>query len=133
MSVTLCVKTEDVIEEALAAAKDRGVKIVRGAVFDWRDPGDPFKEGELPSACNAVGAVLLHFGLQHLARDGFHPGWIEKVCEALGATWPWLWRFNHGWDRGNCLSFTYTEKGKEHTAHDETSRDANRLALKWTK
>jgi hypothetical protein len=126
------VKTEELIEAALQSAKDRGIKIVRGPVFDWRDSNDPFREGALPSACNAVGAVLLHFGKQDMARNGFQKGWLEELCSAMGATWPWLWRFNHGWDRGNCLSVTFTEKGKEKTAFDDTSADANRMALKWT-
>jgi hypothetical protein len=102
-------------------------------VFDWRDPSDPSKEGRLPAACNAVGALLLHFGLQELVRREFRKRWIDSLCEASSLTWPWLWRFSHGWDRGNCLSVTYTEGGKEKTTFDETSRDANRLAVKWTK
>jgi hypothetical protein len=126
-------KAEEIIEEALTAAQNRGIKIVRGAIFDWRDNADPSRRGKMPCACNAVGAVLLHFGMQDLARGGFSEGWIEKLCGSLGTTWPWLWRFIHGWDYGSCLTVTYMEKGKERTAHDETSRDANRLALEWAR
>lgn len=125
-------KIEDV-EVALQAARDRGIRIVRGPVFDWRNSSDPFRESELPAACNAVGALLLHHGKQGLARQEFKPEWIEELCAVTGATWPWLWRFIHGWDYGNCLSVTFTEKGKEKTTFDDTSRDANRLAIKWTK
>lgn len=118
-------KSEEIVEAALQAARDRKVKIVRGPVFIWG-------REKMPEACNAIGALLLRFELQEMARDGFQKGWIERLCEASGLTWPWLWRFNHGWDRGNCLTVTYMENGKEHTSHDETSRSANKMALKWT-
>lgn len=124
-------KSEDIVEMALKSAKDKGIQIVRGPVFDWRDRENPFQNGEIPSACNATGALLLHFSLQDFVKGEFKNGWIDKLCEASGLTWPWIWRFNHGWDRGDCLSVTYTDKGKEHTSEDEASKNGNRMAKEW--
>jgi hypothetical protein len=122
-------KPEDLVEVALKAAKKRGVKIVRGPVFNWCSP----LNNETPLACNAIGALLLHFGLQNLVRDGFKTGWAGILCNTSGLTYPWILRFSHGWNHGNCLLITYIDNGKEKTSQDETSKNANKMASRWVR
>ena len=121
-------KAEELIALALKSAQEKGVIIKRGYIFDWSKDNNG-----LPFACNAIGSVLLYLGKADMARGGFHKEWSDKVCEALGEQHAWLWRFLHGWDYGNCLSFTVEEKGKEKVFYDEVSKNANKLALRWIK
>jgi hypothetical protein len=126
-------KTEDaIVTKALVFAQTLGVEIVRGPLFDWRWKGDLRQLAKkYPSKCNAVGALLLYY---ELAQPGFKPGWIDELCEVSGIKPPWLWRFIHGWDYGNELTITYTDKDGKHeaTEKDKVSRYANKLAKKWT-
>jgi len=46
--------TEQILENALIVAQNNGIKIVRGAVFNFY----PKKAGSKPSSCNILGAVL---------------------------------------------------------------------------
>lgn len=81
-----------------------------------------------------MGAVLLRHGLEGLVYPSFHSDWTNKLCAVLGADWAWVWRFEHGWNRGNILTFEATIKGTKKTKiiHDEVSQDADRLARQWT-
>lgn len=112
------------IAAACEAAREMGVRVCRGYVFDWgREHGRP-----LPEACNVEGAILLVLGKQELVRGGFQRGWNEHVRAYLGVTAPWLWRFMHGWDRGNLLVVSYQKDGKDYEEKDKTSRLGDRLA-----
>jgi len=126
---------EEVTLNALKWAKEHDVRLVRGPVFDFCDYTDyprVVRTSKLP-ACNAMGAVLLHAGLQGLCYPDFNPLWERKLLELLGTDRTWVWRFDHGWNRGNCLVFEVTKKGetKSTTVYDEVSRLANKLARDW--
>jgi len=126
---------EDTVIEALKWARSMDVRILRGPVFDFCDytnyPRVVRTEG-LP-ACNAIGAVLLRHELQGLCYPNFAPHWERKLLEILSTDRTWLWRFDHGWNRGNCLVFEVTKKGetKSTTVYDEVSRWGNRMANEW--
>jgi hypothetical protein len=126
-------KPEELITAALKKAKERGIKIVKGAVFNWVDPADIYAIKDLPYSCNATGAVLLELGLEKLAppiAPWFVPGWKKNVEDYLGETDLWLWRFNKGFDGGYALDFMVVdEKGKDKIKKDTVSR----LGIKITK
>lgn len=126
-------KAERLVTEAIQAAQARGIKIVRGAVFNWCDPQDPYKKSIPPSECNAIGAVLLALGKEQLLIDGFPPKWLDCVKAHLDVDDFWVWRFYHGFDRGNCLTFTYTKDGKDYESKDDVSCLGDRLARKLFK
>lgn len=117
-------KAEDLIVEALEAAQDRGIHIIRGPVFDWCTPGDWHAHRELPYACNAVGAILLILGKEQLVspETGFAPGWHRFVEEHLGVGSFWLWRFGQGFNGGYQITLTVEDKnGKEKILKDDVS------------
>src|SRR5512137_1929601 len=127
-------KPEAVILEALSFAKSQGCRILRGPIFDWCSYAGYPHESRLkdPPDCNALGAVLLMNGQERLTYPDFKPGWDKKLCDLLGAEWGWVWRFSHGWNRGNILTFEATIKGEDKIIQDEVSRKADRLARQWT-
>lgn len=115
-------KAEDLIATAIEAAQARGIKIVRGPVFDWCTPDDWYEKRELPYGCNATGAVLLYLGKEQLANGKFTPGWHELVEYHLGVTDFWLWRFSRGFDGGYQITLTVEdENGKEKIKKDPVS------------
>lgn len=125
----------ELISIALNYAKNElGIKIIRGYLFDWNNPIESKspKFEKLPSKCNAIGALLLYYG--NPIKD-FYPGWFDELCKTSELKPSWIWRFVHGWDYGNQLNFTFVDKEtkKERVETDRVSRDANKLALKWTK
>ncbi|MFA5387348.1 MAG: hypothetical protein WC322_03040 [Candidatus Paceibacterota bacterium] len=126
---------EETVLDALKWAKANGVRIIRGPVFDFCDysdyPSVTLIKG-LP-ACGAIGAVLLKAGLHGLCYPDFSPTWEKKLLELLNTDRTWVWRFDHGWNRGNCLNFEVTKKGetKPTTVYDEVSRLGNKLAKEW--
>jgi len=106
--------------EALNSAKTKGLRICRGGVvFE-------FDADKKPIACNGIGAMLLAANLDHLVTaDGFKGDWPEQFCNAIeGATTAWMWRFIHGFDYGNALTFTFQKK-KENSSKvtEEVIRD----------
>jgi hypothetical protein len=121
---------EEVVLETLTWAKANNVKLIRGAIFNFCDEtASPYesRRAAVP-ACGALGAVLLKAGLENLCYDGFKLGWDERLRKLLGADRAWVWRFNHGWNRGNCLTFEVEEKGKTKIVKDEVSHWGDKLA-----
>lgn len=118
-------KETSVLLQALEGVKTKNIELVRGPVFVWSEDLTIIK-------CNAIGALLIHF---NLAQLGFPDGWLENLCKEANISRAWLWRLSHGWDYGNQLSFTYTEKNsdKEKTVADATSKEANKLAQQIVK
>lgn len=119
-------KAEDRIIEALNVAKERGINIIRGPVFDWTTPGKWYDEREFPSACNAIGAVLLFLGKERLvgpdANNAFQIDWYKPIEEHLETNRAWLWRFCRGFDGGIQITLITTDKnGKEKTIKDDAS------------
>jgi len=115
---------EEVVLLAVTWATANNIRLVRGPIFSFC---------EEPPACGALGAVLLKAGLARLCEDGFDPGWDEKLRGLLEADRTWVWRFNHGWNHGNCLTVEYEEKGKTKILKDEVSHWAHKLAKTWAK
>ena len=125
-------KAEDLIIAALQKAKDRGIIIERGAVFNWVHPDDIYAIRPLPYSCNATGAILLELGLEQLAppqSPWFVPGWKKNVEDYLGITDLWLWKFSKGFNGGYALDFMTTdENGKEKIKKDPDSRLGIKIA-----
>ena len=123
---------EQVVQGALEWAKAGGVRIIRGAFFDFCGySGYPnVKLAEIP-ACSALGAVLYKAGYDHLCYPAFKVGWDDTLRGLLGVDRSWLWRFMNGWDRGNCLTFEVEVKGETRIIHDDVSKYADKLARKW--
>jgi len=140
-------KAEDQIIEAVEHIINKtDIKLVRGggAVFDWTKlEEDEYGRirpvaSELPTKCDALGALLIFNNKQHLAGPGgFDPNWLKEVCALLNENELWVWRFNHGWGHGHELNFEiHSEKdGKKQVKKetDKTSRWANKLARKYIK
>lgn len=132
-------KTQQLIEEAISEAKERGVRIERRAVFDWVEwikyPRE-YKRAEVPVACNAVGAVLLKMGKENCPT--FYPGWLDELCQYLDTDRWWLHRFYSGFAYGNRITlhiYGKKEKGKKHkkkVEKDAVSRYGDDLARKVT-
>jgi hypothetical protein len=108
------------ILEALRAAQERGVRVIRGPVFDWCG-----SDAITPTACNAFGALLLHIGKEQMVGPDlrFQPGWFEELQRYLGVNDFWLWRFNQGFNGGYQLTLTQIdkEKKKESVLKDKVS------------
>lgn len=131
-------KPEDLVVAALQEAERAGVTIRRGTVFDWsrRQTSLCVRGGSLPSACNWLGAVLLFTNMVFLVGpEGFAATFLPEVLKVLDVDHGWVWRFSHGFDYGNCLNFTYTDKdGKDKkTVTDKLSLWANQLAKRVVK
>jgi len=122
--------TELLIEEAIIHAKSRGIRINKGAMFNWCGT----TESQDPIACNAIGAVLLAMGKENLARNGFQKGWLDLVCDYLGVNAFWIYRFCIGFDSGHQILISKTTKDKkEITEKEEISSNGIKLASKYTK
>lgn len=92
---------EEVIAGALKVARNqRGVTIHPGAVFDWSG-----SRPELPSTCNAVGAVLLLLGSTRSKQLPF-----KAFDEHLGVGLLWVYRFHMGFDRDRQLQAPKLDK-----------------------
>lgn len=99
---------EKLIRNALIDAKNKGIKIWPGAVFDWTNRPSHLKfekfeipgpSGNLPSACNAIGALELALGK---TRDD-NISYTQKICDYLEIGTYWLYRFHIGFDQGRQL------------------------------
>ncbi len=99
------------IEKALKAAQEKGIKIQPGpAAFHWI-------EGS-PSSCSAFGALILHLNLRDLDKDPgpdmiARAGWWQEVCNYLGVNGWWLRRFYCGFELDR-LVHTLTDKSKNY-------------------
>jgi len=91
---------EEKIRTAIKQAQEKGIKIARGPLFDWTKPnpngGWPIDSGELPTACDIMGAMLLYAE----AATKFKHDWklMAKTFKVDGA---WLYRFHIGSSIGN--------------------------------
>lgn len=115
------------IEDAIREAKSRGIKITRGAQFNWSGG-----QGDLPSACDAIGAVLIREGK---AVRGFPKGWLWEVCQLLDTDTYWFWRFTMGWNYGQRIELLVPhpkKKDKMVRIKDEVSRQGDDLAKRYT-
>jgi hypothetical protein len=121
-------KPEEIIEEALKYAQSKGVRIIRGAQYEW-----PGGQGHLPSGCDAIGALRLLHGHVEL---GFPKGWLWETCQLIGKDTYWFWLWTMGWNyhqRVNLLVPDAKKKDKMITIRDEVSRSADDLAKRYVK
>lgn len=106
-------KITTLIQESVAAVRDKGINIVRGPWFDFTG------EGGSVIACDPIGAVIL-------AKDAMpvginpndsatlvRPGLVKVACELLDVDPSWLQRFWMGFDRGHQVTLI-DDKDKEH-------------------
>jgi hypothetical protein len=96
---------EQKLREALIYAQDLGVRIERGPSFDWTcadpDGGFPISSGDLPSACNLYGALLLLLKSE------------KQTCEQyLGVNTSWMYRLHIGFNNLYQLEVIRTTKKK---------------------
>ena len=121
-------KQEDILRQAIQAARERGIVITRGATFDWTQPGPqgiPVR-AEVASSCDATGAVVLFMGW-----PGLSPGWLQAVCEFMDVDAFWFWRFWLGWNRNYQVQVWVDDAklpGKGRWIDDEVCHFARRLA-----
>ncbi|HUV84911.1 MAG TPA: hypothetical protein VMV86_04330 [Methanosarcinales archaeon] len=132
-------KPEELIEAAIIKARDKGITITRGAVFDWVEGTYPNShKTTVPVSCNALGAVLIFLKKESLVSNGFNKNWLDPICEYIGENKFWIWKFVSGFNYGNLLYLTFFEddkdkkKKKEINIKDDVSRIADRLAKKYT-
>lgn len=108
-------------------AAAQGIRIVRGALFDWTGP-DPLK----PIACDGLGAVMWCMGHVDVSKSwpDRAPRPFSTVGQILRVDSFWLYRFCIGWDNWHRL-IVYTE-GKDGTLipHDD---DVSFMAIKLSK
>jgi hypothetical protein len=120
-------KPLQLIEDAIKEAKSKGIKITRGAQFNWCGG-----QNGMPSACDAIGAVLIKNGK---AAPGFYKGWLWEMCQSLGTDTYWFWRFTMGWNyhqRIDLLLPDPKKKDKLMRVKDEVSRQGDDLAKRYT-
>lgn len=115
-------KPEQIIEESIQKAKQKGIEIVRGPIFVWGHEA-------LPKACDCSGAVLVAFDK---AEPGFPKGWLRELCvEILGKDTWWWYRFNFGFNHGRPLQMYTEEKGKTKYIDDDVSKSGVRMAKRF--
>ena len=124
-------QSENLIEEAIQYAKANGVRIVSGPVFNWCDH-NLHRMSTTPITCNALGAVLLKLGKEHLVKESFDPSWLNVICKYLGVADYWIMRFVLGFDYGNQVWIISMKGDKEIKTKDDVSCTAIKLALKYT-
>ena len=98
-----------VIREACGEATLRGIRLDRGATFDYTGCRLTVKGigpwcGPLPKACNALGAVLLSRGVQF---SRFPWTFLKNHLDVWDH---WLYRFSIGWDQRHVLQVAITNK-----------------------
>ena len=99
---------EDKIIEAIEAAIQKGIKISPcSAAYNFA-----IKNGNNPSSCSGIGALILHYNLAGNNGD-FLPDWHDKLCKQLETTPWWLWRFHIGFDIGNIVLTKVATGGKK--------------------
>jgi hypothetical protein len=117
-----------VIEGALLEVESKGIKIIRGPQFNWCGGHDG-----LPSACDAIGAVLIKEGK---VAPGFPKGWLWEVCQLIGVDTYWFWKFTMGWNYRQRIDLLLPDprrKGKFMKVKDSISRAADDLARRYVK
>ncbi len=108
--------------------------IVPGAaVFHWihqcKWPRDLY-EGELPAACNWIGAILIKLGY---TRSTPLP-WSDADKYLEVGTY-WMYRFHMGFDRGRQLTRNIKGKGKKpYLVEETTSKEGLKMGRRyWSK
>jgi len=114
------VKQEAHISDCIEACMHRGIRIVRGPLFDWCG-GD----GITPVACDATGAVLYVHKLERSTQI------VTDLSRILDVTEFWLYLFWLGFDRNHQVWVT-DDKGKP-IRPDETCRLGITLAKRYAK
>jgi len=109
-----------IIAAACEVMRSRGVKLVRGATFDWTST----VQAGLPVSCNALGAVLLVHGLEcskHARKELGH---------ILNENPFYFYRWTIGWDNQHVLSIY--DVGKDgvifEVGKDKVSAEAKALS-----
>jgi len=123
-------KAIEIIEQSLSEAKQKGLRITcGGCLFDWTGDNYSLK------GCNCLGAVMLKFGLEHLAgpSGGFAEDWLIQLSAVLGEPPFWMARFLLGFDIGTqVVRITINKEGKEiNREEDEVSRMGLKLRKKF--
>jgi hypothetical protein len=120
-------KPEKIIEEALIHVRSKGIHIIMGgAMYNWCDASG--KMAEIPTACDAFGAVMIHHGI---AQPDFPKGWMKQLCEILGTNGWWLWRFNMGFAHRNPV--TFLKKDERSKKWIEIADDVSPVGIKLSK
>ena len=125
-------KPEQLIEDAIIFAQQKGLKINRGgSVFDRCVDG---KKVDYPISCNAIGAILIKLGREDLVNNGFNPQWIKIICAYLEVEPFWINRFILGFDYGAQVTLIrhdcFLGEVKE---NDKISAFGSKLAKKYVK
>lgn len=121
------------IQTAIKYAQEKGVVITpSGAVFNWTHqcewPRDPYV-GELPAACNWVGAILIKLGYTRSTPLA----WSE-VAKHLEVGTYWMYRFHMGFDLGRQLKRKIKEKGKKpYWVEEATSKEGLKMGKRYWK
>ena len=128
----LSMSREDKIRKAITDARAKGLKIVRGPCFDWTKPdpdgGPPVHSGELPSACDAIGAMFLATGYK-----GQWPYEWEPMLEKFSVNGSWIYRFHIGFNIGNQIMIARVVKKKTVYTPDRVCKLGLRLAREYVK
>jgi hypothetical protein len=121
-------KPEAIIEEAIKYAQSKGVRIIRGAQYEWVGGQDG-----LPSGCDGIGALLIQHGK---AIPNFPKGWLWEACQMMGKDTYWFWLWTMGWNyRSRVILLLPDPKKKDKLIRikDKVSRSADDLAKRYVK
>lgn len=124
-------KQEFIFAQAIESAASEGIKIRRGASFDWtqyvQGSSTPI-ETNTPTSVNATGAVLWVNGREECIGQSNQ---IKILCNLLDVDTWWLYRFWMGFDRNYLVQIMDHEM--KIIGQDEISKLGISLAKKYVK
>lgn len=125
-------KQERELRSCLDKISKHKIKIIRGPLFDWTQPGNSFPiHSALPTACDAIGAIMVCHGWTFDVEYGFKPGWLSKIYDLLDVDLIWLHKFCLGWDQNFQVQIEVTVKKKSYFVEDEVSKMGIILAKEY--
>lgn len=130
--------TEQILENALIVAKNNGIRIVRGPVFDFCTADSftafhPKPCQDKPFACNVLGAVLFDLNKYKEFNNIIFPqNYTKDVCEYIKNDSFYLWKLLRGFNNGIEMTIVHVKDDKKEIKElDKVSKFGNLLAKKY--